>query len=129
MSKPTSIGGGMSLKLLFVILALALLGTGSLAGAGAGAGSGAGYALSGRSTQAAVVPRPELDIWSAKPSLGVKATTDVDLYVPANAREVEKMTLYVPSGYGIAPTAPPGTREGHVFLQTASDVGFGDLKA
>jgi hypothetical protein len=40
-----------------------------------------------------------------------------------------KVTLYVPAGYPLDPTAPPGTAEGHVFIQTASDFAYGSLKA
>lgn len=118
----------MNVKLLFAVSALALVVAGWFAGAGATATnatrSGATFA------QAAAAPRePELDVWSAKPGLGVRATTDVLLRVPAGAAEAGKMTLYVPTGYAINPADPVGTKEGSVFAQTASDLAVGDLKA
>ena len=118
----------MNVKLLFAVSALALVVAGWFAGAGAtatnAARSGAAFA------QAAAAPRePELDLWSAKPGLGVKATTDVLLHVPNGAAEAGKMTLYVPAGYAINPADPVGTKEGTVFLQTTSDFAVGDLKA
>ena len=117
----------MNLKLLLSVLALAVLGAGWVAGAGAGAD----YGLRSRSAsiQAATPARPELDMFSAKPRLGVKAPTEIGFRIPATAAEVEKWTLYVPAGYGFGAADPPGTPEGHVALETASDIGLGDLKA
>jgi len=43
--------------------------------------------------------------------------------------EVGKITVYVPAGYGLDPTASPGTREGHAYFLTGSDIGVGDLTA
>jgi len=65
----------MNLKLLLSVLALAVLGAGWVAGAGAGAD----YGLRSRSAsiQAATPARPELDMFSAKPRLGVKAPTEI----------------------------------------------------
>jgi hypothetical protein len=117
----------MNFKLLISVLALAVLGAGWVAGAGAGAD----YALRSRSVsiQAAAPARPELDMFSAKPRLGLKAPTEIGIRIPATAAEVGKWTLYVPAGYGFDIGAAPGTPEGHVVMQTASDIGLGDLRA
>jgi hypothetical protein len=71
--------------------------------------------------------RPELDTWSKDPRLGVGARTDISVHASDVGAEVGKVTLYVPAGYGLDPAAPLGTREGHVFLLTGSDIGVGDL--
>jgi hypothetical protein len=118
----------MNVKLLFAVFALALV----VAGWFAGAGATATNAVRGGTTfaQAAAAPqKPELDLWSASPQLGVRATTDVLLSVPNGAAEAGKMTLYVPAGYPLNPADPVGTKEGTVVLQTASDFAVGDLKA
>ena len=117
----------MNVRLLFSVLALAVLGAGWVAGAGAGAG----YPMAGQSAsaQAAGPARPELQMFSTKPSLGVRAVTDIGIAIPATTAEVEKVTLYVPAGYGFDISAVPGTPEGHVALRTATDIGFGELKA
>ena len=73
--------------------------------------------------------RPELDTWSGDPRLGVRARTDISVHVSDTGPEVGKVTLYVPGGYGLNLTAPPGTKEGHVFLLTGSDIGVGELTA
>jgi hypothetical protein len=117
----------MNVKLLFAASALAVGCAGWFAGAGASAGYASGIA--GESVQAAAASQPELDTWSAKPSLGVRATTGVAVTIPAAATEVGKLTLYVPAGYALDPSASPGTREGFVVMATASDFAFGDLKA
>lgn len=119
----------MNVKLLLAVFALAVVGSGWFAGAGATADSAARRTATTFQASAAGPPKPELDLWSSSPRLGVGAKTDVDLRVPAAAAEAGKVTLYVPAGYGFAPAAPPGTGEGHVFVQTASDFAFGDLKA
>jgi len=117
----------MNLKLLLAATAVAVLGAGWFAGAGATAVRSRSAAAS---SQASVAPhQPELDLWSANPRLGVRAETGVAISVPAGAAEVGKVTLYVPAGYTLDPSAPPGTAEGHVFMRIASDVGFGNLKA
>jgi hypothetical protein len=117
----------MNLKLLLSVLALAVLGAGWVAGAGAGAD----YAWRSQSDsiRAAAPAQPELDMFSAKPQLGVRAATEIGIRIPATAAEAGEWTLYVPAGYGFDIAAPPGTPEGHVALQTASDIGLGDLKA
>ena len=81
------------------------------------------------SASATLRRRPELDTWSGDPRLGVGARTDISVHVSDVGPEVGKVTLYVPAGYALDPTAPPGTREGHVFLLTGSDIGVGDLTA
>src|SRR5262245_33742489 len=117
----------MNVRLLFSVLALAVLGAGWVAGAGAGAS----YPMRSQpaSAQAAGPTRPELDMFSTKPRLGVRAITDIGLRIPATPAEAAKVTLYVPAGYGFDIAAAPGTSEGHVAMQTASDFGFGELKA
>jgi hypothetical protein len=117
----------MNVKLLFLVLALGVLGAGWIAGAG----TGAGYAFRSPSVSvhAAAAARPELDLFSTSPQLGAKATTDVGIQIPATAAEAEKVTLFIPAGYGFDIAAPPGTSEGQVAMQTASDFGFGELKA
>jgi hypothetical protein len=117
----------MNVRLLFSVLALTVLGAGCVAGASAGAG----YPLRSQSAsaQAAGPAQPELQMFSTKPSLGVRATTDIGFAVPATAAEPGKLTLYVPAGYGFDIAAVPGTPEGHVAMRTASDIGFGELKA
>ena len=117
----------MNLKLLLAASALAVLGAGWFAGAGATAVMSRSGTASSQATAAA--RQPELDLFSANPRLGVKAVTGVALSVPAAAAQVGKVTLYVPAGYSFDPTAAPGTPEGHVFMDTASDFAFGDLKA
>ena len=118
----------MNLKLLLASTALVVLGAGWFAGAGATADL---TARSGAATSqaAAAAHQPELDLWSANPRLGVKAATGVAISIPAAAAEMGKVTLYVPAGYTLDPTAPPGTAEGHVFMRTASDFAYGNLKA
>jgi hypothetical protein len=118
----------MNFKLLLACTTVAVLGAAWFAGAGATADltSRGGAAAS---QAAAAAHQPELDLWSANPRLGVKAATGVAISVPAAAAEVGKVTLYVPAGYTLDPTAPPGTAEGHVFMQTSSDFAFGNLKA
>jgi len=118
----------MNVKLLFGASALAAVCAGWFAGAGATAGYG--VRTNADSVQAAAaVPQAELDTWSAKPVLGAKAMTGVALSIPAGAAEAGKVTLYVPAGYGLNPSASPGTRGGDVLMATASDFAFGDLKA
>jgi hypothetical protein len=97
----------------------------------AGAAATAGYVRSSSTSAgaAAAAARPELDLYSAKPSLGVKAPTFATLNVPGGAAEAEKVTLYVPAGYVLNPADPPGTREGDDFIDTESDFGAGDLRA
>jgi len=118
----------MSFKLLSAASAVAVLGAGWFAGAGTTA------VLTSRSgaasiQAAAVAHQPELDLWSASPRLGAQAPTAVAVNIPVAAPELGKMTLYVPAGYGLPLAAPPGVREGYVFLDTDSDFAFGDLKA
>lgn len=115
----------MSLKLLFALATVVVLGAGWTGGAGATVGN----ASSSRSAAAAVARQPELDTWTPKPRLGVKAPTELDLSLPPAAAEAGKLTLYVPAGYALNPTATPGTSEGYVSILTDSDFGFGDLKA
>lgn len=119
----------MNVKLLLAVFALAAVGSGWFAGAGATADSAARSTAATFQASAAGQPQPELDLWSSSPRLGVTAKTDVEVHVPAASAEVGKVTLYVPAGYGFAPVAAPGTGEGHVFVQTASDIALGDLKA
>ena len=117
----------MNLKLSLAASALAVLGAGWFtAGVSADLTS---RTLAASSQAAAAAHRPELDSWSANPHLGVKAVTEVVISVPAAAAEMGKVTVYVPAGYSLNPTAPPGSAEGHAFIATASDVAFGDLKA
>jgi hypothetical protein len=117
----------MNVKLLLAAFAAAVLGAGCFAGAAASAN----YALPAgvTSTQAAGPAQPELDTWSAKPRLGVRATMEVALSVPAGTAEVGKVTWYVPAAYSLNLAAGPGTLEGHVFMVTASDFADGDLTA
>lgn len=110
----------MSLKLLFAVSATVVLSACWVAGAGATATATA-------STQAAALVRPELDTWSASPRLGVRAAMQVGTRLPDTAAEMEKVTLYVPAGYTLYPADPPGTREGHVFMDTVHDFAYGDL--
>jgi hypothetical protein len=117
----------MNVKVFLAASALAVVGASWFAGAGATAGYVQSRSTSARAAAAAA--RPELDLFSAKPSLGVKAPTYVTLSVPAGAAEAGKVTLYVPAGYGLNPADPPGTPEGDAFIDTASDIGFGDLTA
>src|SRR5262245_2021673 len=118
----------MNLKLLVAVSALALVATGWFAGAGATATNAArSGATAVRATAAPA--EPELDLWSSGPRLGVRAKTDLLVHVPAAAPEAGKVTLYVPAGYGLNPADPVGTKEGTVFVETASDFAFGDLKA
>jgi hypothetical protein len=118
----------MNLKLLLATTALAVLGAGWFTGSGVTADL---TARSGAATSqvAAAAHQPELDLWSSDPRLGVKAATGVAISVPAAAAEVGKVTLYVPAGYVFNPAASPGSTEGNVFMQTASDFGIGKLKA
>jgi hypothetical protein len=127
--KSLSMGGTMNLKLLFAAFALGVIGAGWFAGAGATAADLTSRSGAASSRAAAAVRQPELDLFSADPRLGVKAGTGVAISVPAVSAEVEKVTLYVPAGYNLNLTAPPGTSEGHAFMGTASDFGFGALKA
>jgi hypothetical protein len=117
----------MRFKPFLSIFVLALLGAGWVAGSGASAD----YAPTGRSAsaQAAVQAQPELDTWTARPSLGTRSDTQVSLSVPAGSAEAGKVTLYVPAGYAVDLFARPGTVEGHVLMVTASDFAVGDLKA
>jgi hypothetical protein len=108
----------MNLRLLCLIFALVVIGAGSIAGGGAGA-----------SVQAAGLTQPVLETWSANPSLGARARTQVVVGLPSTAAEVGKLTLYVPAGYAFDPSDPPGTHEGHVFMATTSDFADGDLTA
>jgi hypothetical protein len=73
--------------------------------------------------------RPVLDTWSGDSHLGIAARTDVSVHVSDAGPEVGKITLYIPAGYGLDLTAPPGAKEGHVFFLTGSDIGVGDLTA
>lgn len=104
----------MNVKLLLAAIVAAVVGAGWCAGAGA---------------TAAAPAKPELDTWSAKPSLGAKAGTQIGLTLPSGAAEAGKMTLYVPAGYSLNPGAAPGTLEGHVLMFTADDFAAGDLRA
>jgi hypothetical protein len=117
----------MNVKLFLAASALAVV----VGGWFAGAGATAGYVQSSSTSAAAAAAaaRPELDLYSAKTSLGGKAPTYATVDVAAGGAEAEKVTLYVPAGYVLNPADPPGTREGHDFIDTASDFGVGDLKA
>ena len=117
----------MNVKLFLAASALAVVAGGWFAGAGAGAGYGQDRSTSARA--AAVVARPELDLFSAKSRLGVRAETYLTLSVPGGAAEAGKVTVYVPAGYALDPADPPGTREGRAFIDTGSDFGFGDFTA
>jgi hypothetical protein len=117
----------MNVRALLAASAVAVIGAGWFAGAGATAGYVQSRSTSVRA--AAATARPELDLFSAKPRLGAKAETDVMLNVSAGTAEAGKVTLYVPAGYGLNPADPPGTREGDAFIDTGSDIGFGDLTA
>jgi hypothetical protein len=117
----------MNVKLFLAASALAVVAGGWFAGAGATAGYGQSRSMQVRA--AAATARPELDLFSAKPRLGVKAATYLTLEVPAGAAEAGKVTLYVPAGYALNPADPPGTREGDDFIDTGSDFGLGDLRA
>lgn len=118
-----------NLKGLLVVVALAAVGTGCFAGAGAGAPALIPLRGTGSSWAAATPRRPTLVTWSQSGRLGVRANTDVRLGVPATGAEVEKVTLYVPAGYRLDLTAPPGTIEGQNVLLTGSDVAVGYLVA
>lgn len=118
----------MNVKLLLAASALAVLGAGWFAGAGTSADLASRGATASSQT-AAVAHQPELDLWSAKPRLGVRAATGVNVSIPAAVAEVGKVTLYVPTGYTLDPTAAPGTAEGHVYLETRDDFAYGELKA
>jgi hypothetical protein len=116
----------MNVKVFLVASALAVVAGGWFAGAGATAGYGQSRSAA---RAAAATARPELDLFSSKPSLGVRAPTYLTVEVPSGAAEAGKVTLYVPAGYGLNPADPPGTREGGSFIDTASDFGFGDVTA
>jgi hypothetical protein len=118
----------MNVKLLLAASVLAA----ACAGWFAGSGATAGYAMrsGAASTQAsAAAAQPELDTWSANPGLGATSTTGVAMRIPATAAEAGKVTLYLPAGYGLNPSAVPGTREGQVLMVTASDLSLGHLEA
>jgi len=118
----------MNVKLLFAASALAVV----CAGWFAGSGATAGYALrttAESSEAAAAAPQPVLDTWSAKPRLGIKSMTGVAVTVPAGTAEAGKVALYVPAGYGLDPSAAPGTKEGDVLMVTGSDLALGELQA
>ena len=118
----------MNVKLFLAASALAVVAGGWFAGAGATAGYGQDRA--GSALAAAAMVRPELDLFSANPRLGVKAPTYLTVEVPAGAAEAGKVTVYVPAGYGLNPAAdPPGRREGDDFIDTGSDFGLGELRA
>jgi len=119
----------MNFKLLLATFALAVAGAGWFAGAGATAANLTSRSGAASSRAAAGPHQPELDLWSGNPRLGVKAATGVAISVPAASAEVGKVTLYVPAGYNLDLTAAPGTAEGHVFMATAKDFGYGNLKA
>jgi hypothetical protein len=82
-----------------------------------------------RAPSATLRRRPALDTWSKDPGLGVKARTDISVRVSDVGPEVGKVTVYVPAGYGLDLTAPPGTKEGHAYFLTGSDIGVADLTA
>lgn len=118
----------MNVKLLLAASGLAVV----CAGWFAGSGATAGYALrstAGSAQAAAAASQPVLDTWSAKPTLGAKAMTGAALTIPAGTAEAGKVTLYVPAGYGLNPSASPGTKEGEIFMFTGSDFALGDLLA
>ena len=119
----------MNLKLLLASFSVAVLGAGWFAGAGATAADLTSRSGATSSRAAAAPHQPELDLWSGNPRLGVKAATRVAISVPAAAAEVGKVTLYIPAGYNLGLTDAPGTKEGQVFMGTAADFGFGDVKA
>lgn len=117
----------MNVKLFLAAGALAVVAGGWFAGAGATAGYGQDHSTSARAV--AATARPELDVFSARTRLGVKAPTYLTLEVPSGAAEAGKVTLYVPAGYGLNPADPAGTREGDDFIDVGSDFGLGDLRA
>jgi hypothetical protein len=81
------------------------------------------------STAPSAISQPELMTWWPRSRVGVSTRTQIGLAVPKVAREVEKVTIYVPTGYALDPGASPGTGEGHVFFGADSDSGDGALKA
>jgi hypothetical protein len=87
------------------------------------------HAAFSRTVSTTLRRRPELDTRSRDPRPGVSAKTEISVHVSDTGPEVGKVTLYVPAGYGLDPAAPPGTKEGHVYLLTGSDIGVGDLTA
>jgi hypothetical protein len=119
----------MNAKPLLAVSALAVICAGWFAGAGASAGY-APHGVAGSARAAAAGPQqPELDTWSANPSLGATPTTGVAVSIPATAAEMGKVTMYLPAGYGLDSSAWPGTGEGDVFVASSSDFSFGDLEA
>jgi hypothetical protein len=127
MSKSEPIGGTMNVKPLLAALALALVGAGWFAGAGASAGYR--QHTPAVSAQAAAAPqKPELEAWTAKPSLGAASPTELALSFPSTGPEAGKATVYMPAGYTLNLAAQPGTVEGHVLLATASELALGNLK-
>lgn len=77
---------------------------------------------------AGALREPKLVTWSQSPGLGVDAETEVRLRAPATGGEVGKVTIYVPAGYRLDLTAPPGTIEGRVLLLTGFDAAVGELE-
>jgi hypothetical protein len=116
----------LNLKLLPAVSALAMVGAGWFAGPGATATP---HTMFSRTPSATLRRRPALDTWSKDPRLGIGARTDISVHASDLGPEVGKVTLYVPAGYGLDPTAPPGTNEGRVFFDTGLDAGVGDLTA
>lgn len=119
----------MNLKLLQAVFALAVVGTGVFAGAGATAPPLTPFSRTASSRPAATLRRPKLVAWSQSGRPGVGASTEIRLGAPAAGAEVGKVTIYIPAGYRLDLTAPPGTIEGHVVLLTGSDVAVGDVVA
>jgi hypothetical protein len=116
----------LNLKLLPAFSALAIVGAGWFAGTGATATP---QTRLSRTPSAALRRRAELDTWSDDPRLGLRARTDISVHVSDMGPEVGAVTLYVPAGYRLDPPAAPGTKEGHVYLLTGSDIGVGELTA
>jgi hypothetical protein len=113
----------MNRKLLLTFLVLA-------AGTVLAAGCGPPPEYAEQAVWAFTVPerisQPELMTWW--PGHRV-AGTAIGLAVPASAKQVEKVTIYVPAGDALNPTAYPGAHEGHVFLGTDKELDDGPLRA
>jgi hypothetical protein len=75
--------------------------------------SDAGHAAAVGSRHAAA-DQASLDLYPASTKLSRAADTEADVYVPAGT-EMAKLVMFLPAGYGLDLTKPPGTKVGAVF--------------
>jgi hypothetical protein len=70
-----------------------------------------------------------LDLYPSSTKLAHAAETEADVYVPSST-EMAKLALFLPAGYGLDLSKPPGTKIGTVFAWDLSALPtFGDVLA